>query len=123
MSSRVESKYTQPPSINTNNQPTDRKCKESCEQTNDDCYIYIIACIVVICIIVGMFLFHMVFGCRSSAKPNTEGNSTTTPDLNNANDIQSDVLSSNNPYTRDTETSRQGIKNNNESSTNAYIRI
>jgi hypothetical protein len=71
-----------------------------------------------------MFLFHMVFGCRSSAKPNTEGNSTTTPDLNNANgnDIQSDVpLSSKNPYTRDTETSHQGIKNNNESSTNAYI--
>ena len=69
-----------------------------------------------------MFLFHKVFGCRSSAKPNTEGNSTTTPDLNNANDIQSDVLSSNNPYTRDTETSHQGIKkNNNESSTNAYI--
>ena len=66
MTSSVENKHThQPSTVNTNNQPTDRKSKESCEQTNGDCTKPIIVSSVVtltvtclICAICSFFIWY-----------------------------------------------------------------
>ena len=114
MTSGVRSKYTQQPSINTSNQPTDRsKCEESCEQTNGDCYIYIIASIVVTALIVTFAICGSFFGiryCRRRCFAKDNSRPTTTPSTQDIDDtngnIQMDALSSENQsYTRDIETS------------------
>ena len=99
MTSSVESKYTQPPSININNQPTHRKC--SYEQTNGDCKTPIIVCIFAAGVVVGIVIgsFFMRWYCRrcSSANLNTpcqvlQLRALSTQDLN-ANCNRLDALS------------------------------
>ncbi|CAB3991324.1 PREDICTED: uncharacterized protein LOC107355480 [Paramuricea clavata] len=112
MTSRVENKYThQPSTVNTNNQPTDRKCKESCEQTNSDCTKAIIVSTAVTLIVtcaICMYCRHKHLDCRRccSAKNNSTNTSSTQDITDDTNgNIQMDAFSRENSYTQDIETS------------------
>jgi uncharacterized protein YneF (UPF0154 family) len=109
MTSSVENKHThQPSTVNTNNQPTDRKSKESCEQTNGDCYIYIIVTLIVTAFAICGSFFGIRY-CRRRCSEKDNSRPTTTPSTQDNDDtngsIQMDALSSENSYTQDIETS------------------